>query len=241
MPQRVWKVCTFGSFLHERCKQAASDRSGGPMNRKARSAFRRTKRTALAVGAVAALTVVVTDPGAAAPSAPAQETFNKGTGTAEANSIKVDPVAGGLSFGVGIGQALAGHQNTVGQAESRAYDLGVIGVTLAGQGCDGGDPTLPEDEQPQPEQISSTDENSEQGHKSTEPFAGGQISKEVRATDDPMGEAVTVGAPFDIPGLLRVGATRAYARSGVKDALREATAVSEISDISFVADAVKIK
>jgi hypothetical protein len=211
------------------------------MNGKARSAFRRTKRTALAVAAVVAVTVVATDPGAAAPSAPSQTPFNKGTGTAEANSIKVDPVAGGLSFGIGIGQALAGHQNTVGQAESRAYDLGVIGVTMAGQGCDGGDPTLAAEDQPQPEQISSTDEGSEEGRTSTEPFAGGQISKTVRATDDPMAEAVTIGAPFEIPGVLRVGATRAYSRSGVKDdALREATAVSEVSGISFAGDAVEI-
>ena len=35
-------------------------------------------------------------------------------------------------------------------AESRAINLGVIGVTLAGEGCDGGDPTLPEEDQPQP-------------------------------------------------------------------------------------------
>ncbi|MGH9273849.1 MAG: hypothetical protein ACRDZU_04300 [Acidimicrobiales bacterium] len=204
--------------------------------------FRRTKRTALAVGAVVAITVVAMDPGAAAPSAPAQEAFNKGTGTAQANSMQVDPVAGGLSFGIGIGQSLAGHQNTVGQSESRAFDLGVIGVTLAGQGCDGGDPTLPADSQPQPEQISSTDEGSEQGHKSTESFAGGQISKEVRASDDPMAEALTITAPFDIPGLIRVGASRAYARSRVlATGVREATAVSEISDLSLIADAVTIK
>lgn len=211
------------------------------MTGKARSAFRRTGRTALAVGAVAAITMVAVEPGAAAPSAPAQEAFNKGTGSAEANSIKVEPVAGGLSFGVGIGQALAGHQNTVGQAESRAFDLGVIGVTLAGQGCDGGDPTLPNDSQPQPERISSADEGSEQGRSSTEPFAGGAITKQVRAGDDPLAEAITIAAPFEVPGVLRVGATRALARSRVlASGVREATAVSEIGDLSFAANAVKI-
>jgi hypothetical protein len=211
------------------------------MDGKARSAFRRTKRTAIAVGAVAAITFVAVDPGAAAPSAPAQEAFNKGTGSAEANSIKVDPVAGGLSFGVGIGQALAGHQNTVGQAESRAFDLGVIGVTLAAQGCDGGDPTLPNSSQPQPERISSTDKDAEAGHSSTEPFAGGAITKEVHASKDPLAEASTVGAPFEIPGVLRVGATRAFAQSRVlPNGVREATAISEIGDLSFAGDAVKI-
>lgn len=215
---------------------------GDHMSRNLASAFRRTKRTALAVGAAAALTVAVTDPGAAAPSASSQTApFNKGTGTAQANSIQVDPVAGGLSFGVGIGQALAGHQNTVGQAESRAFDLGVIGVTLAGEGCDGGDPTLPNSSQPQPERISSADEGSEQGKTSGESFAGGQISKSVRATDDPMAEAITVAAPFEIPGVLRVGATRALARSRVlANGVREATAISEIGDLSLGGDALKI-
>lgn len=208
------------------------------MNGRTASAFRRTKRTAIAVGAVAALTVAATDPGAAAPT---QEAFNKGTGTAQANSIQVDPVAGGLSFGVGIGQSLAGHQNTVGQAESRAFDLGVIGVTLAGEGCDGGDPTLPASSQPQPERVSSVDEGSEQGTTSAEPFAGGQISKSVRAADDPMAEAVTVAAPLEIPGLLRVGATRALARSEVlANGVRQARAISEISDLSLGGNAVKI-
>lgn len=212
------------------------------MNAKAQPAFRRTKRTALAVGAIAALTVVATDPGSAAPVAAAQTTFNNGTGTAMADSVRLDPIAGGLSFGIGVGQALAGHQNTVAQAESRAFDLGVPGVTLAGEGCDGGDPTLAEKDQPQPEQVSSTDEGSEQGRTSTESFAGGQISKSVWATDDPKAEALTVGAPFEIPGVMRVGGTRAYSRSAVVDgAVREATAVSEVQDLSFAANAVEIK
>ncbi len=209
------------------------------MSGKSTSAFRRTKRTAIAVGAVAALTIAATDPGAAAPTQAAP--FNNGTGTAQANSIQVDPVAGGLSFGVGIGQALAGHQNTVGQAEARAFDLGVIGVTLAGEGCDGGAPTLPNSSQPQPERISSEDEGAEQGKTTGESFAGGQISKTVRATTDPLAEAVTVAAPFDIPGLLRVGATRALARSQVlPNGVREATAISEIGDLSIGGDALKI-
>lgn len=202
------------------------------------SQFRRTRRTAAAVAGVAALTLIATEPGAAAPG---QSPFNKGTGSATADSMRVDPVAGGLSFGIGVGQALAGHQNTVGQAEARAFDLGVIGVSLAGEGCDGGDATFPEEDQPQPERISSTDENAEQGRSSTEPFAAGRIRKEVRAGDDPFAEAITTGAPVDIPGVLSVSATRSLARSGVVDGtLREATAVTEIASIWF-ADTVQLK
>jgi hypothetical protein len=239
------RMCTVGTFRIHRAKRSQLfDRRipGGHMKAKAQPAFRRTKRTALAVGAIAALTVVATDPGSAAPVAATQTTFNNGTGAATADSVRVDPIAGGLSFGIGVGQALAGHQNTVAQAESRAFDLGVPGVTLAGEACDGGDPTLAEKDQPQPEQVSSTDEGSEDGRHSTESFAGGQISKSVWATDDPKAEALTVGAPFEIPGVLSVGGTRAYSRSGVVDgAVREATAVSEVQDLSFAADAVQIK
>ncbi len=51
------------------------------------------------------------------------------------------PINGGLSFGV-VGESLAGHQNTVASAESWAASLGVIGITLAGEGCNGAEPTL---------------------------------------------------------------------------------------------------
>ena len=92
-----------------------------------RGQWRRTKCAGLAVAGALTLTATM---GSSAPAANAQAApFNNGTGSAFAESMRLDPVAGGLSFGVGIGQALAGHQNTVASADSRALNLGVIGVT----------------------------------------------------------------------------------------------------------------
>src|SRR5690606_30117401 len=108
------------------------DVPGGWMSKSSRSAFRRTKRTALAVGAASLLTFAVTDPGSAAPDAPAapsQEAFNAGRGQAVAIAYKVNPIFGNLSFGITAGESVAGHQNTAAQGQSKAVNLGVIGVT----------------------------------------------------------------------------------------------------------------
>ncbi|MBA2281524.1 MAG: hypothetical protein H0W25_09870, partial [Acidimicrobiia bacterium] len=196
--------------------------------------------SALALTATLGTGSSAAQPGRAA--AAAQEAaFNNGTGQAIAESIRVDPVSGGLSFGVGIGQALAGHQNTVGAADSRALNFGVIGVSLAGEGCDGGDPTLPADEQPQPVIARTGDEGAEEGYSAGESFAGGQIEKFARATADPFAEAITTGTPFEIPGVLTVAGSRSVAHSGVVNGdTREAIAATEISGISFAGGQIRL-
>ena len=125
-------------------------------------AWRRTAATAAVVGASLVGTAMATS----APSGAQSAGFNNGRGASIAQSIRLDPVAGGLSFGVGVGEALAGHQNTVGTAESRAVNTGVIGTTLAGQGCDGGDPTLPKEQQPQPLRADSSQDGPTQSSTS---------------------------------------------------------------------------
>ena len=146
--------------------------------------FRRTACTGLVVvGAVTAAASI------GAPAALGQtEGFNKGTGSAIAESIRFDPVAGGLSFGMGIGEALAGHQNTAATAESRAANLGVIGTTAAAEGCDGGDPSLPEEDQPQPLRVESGEEGAEAGKSGQDPKVPG-VDRQVRANTNPFAEA----------------------------------------------------
>src|SRR5687767_14513658 len=100
-----------------------------------RTAFRRTRRTAAGVGGALLLTFLLTDPGSAAPGV-AQEAFDNGTGSALAIGYKANPTNGNLSFGVTAGEAISGHQNTGATGQSRAINLGVIGITLAGEGCD---------------------------------------------------------------------------------------------------------
>lgn len=200
-----------------------------------RSTWRRTRWTAAAVatalGATLASGIGTTS---AAPASQQPDAFNKGTGQAIAQTYRLDPVAGGLSFGVGIGEALAAHQNQVATAEARAINLGVIGVTLAGDACDGGDPDLAAEDQPQAVRTDSNQPDAATPHTETESFAGGQITKTVRATRDPFAEAVTTSAPFEIPGILRIANSRATAHSGIIDGTtREAVALTEVGSISI--------
>jgi hypothetical protein len=200
--------------------------------------FRRTACTGVVVaGAVTAVASI------GAPSAAGQTgatEFNRGTGNALAESIRVDPVYGGLSFGIGIGEALAGHQNTAAIAESRAANLGVIGTTLAGEACDGGDPTLPREDQPSPLRVESTEEGAADGKSGQDPKVPG-VDRQVRATTAPYAEATTIAGNLDIPGVLTIRGTRSFASSGVEGELREAIARTEIASVLIGGGAVELR
>lgn len=210
------------------------------MSEDAKPTFRRTRRTAAAVGAATLLTFLATDPGSASPGAPSQDgTFNAGTGTAIALGYKVNPVNGNLSFGITAGESVAGHQNTAATGQARAINLGVIGVTLAGEGCDGGDPTWAAEEQPQPVIARSGEEGAEEGKSEKEAEL---ILKKARATVDPFAEAITEIAPMGDPATVYVSGGRTTSHSGVVgDGVREALARTELGEISFGDGAVKLK
>jgi hypothetical protein len=201
-----------------------------------RSAFRRTRRTAAAVGAAVVLTFLATDPGAAAPT---QESFDKGTGSAIALGYKANPTNGNLSFGVTAGESVTGHQNTGATGQARAINLGVIGVTLAGEGCDGGDATLPEESQPQPVIARSGDKGAEEGFSESE---RGVIEKFARATTAPFAEAITTIAPSGDPETAYISGGRTISHSGVVGGnLREALARTEIDGISLGGGQIKLR
>src|SRR4051794_33400606 len=128
--------------------------------------YRRTGIAALLSSAVLGLTFLATAPPSSADgraaAGPAQAAPSGGVGNAIAETAKVDPKAGGLTIGATLGRAIAGHANTVSQASAQAIDLGVIGVSLAAQACDGGDPALPADQQPQPFQVDSRQPGADQ-------------------------------------------------------------------------------
>lgn len=196
-----------------------------------RSAFRRTKRTAVAVGAATVLTFAATAPGSAQAGAPAQEAFNKGTGSAIALGYKVNPTNGNLSFGITAGESVSGHQNTGATGQSRAINLGVIGVTLAGEGCDGGDPTLAAEDQPQPVIVSSGDEGAADGKTEKEAET---ITKFARATPAPYAEAITSIAPSGDPAAIYIDGGKTISHSGVIDGnVREALARTELGDVTI--------
>jgi hypothetical protein len=196
------------------------------------------RRTAV-VGAVVGGAVLVTGLTGIGTSG-AQTGFNNGTGSAIAESIRVNPVAGGLSFGIGLAESLSGHQNTVATAESRSANLGVIGTTLAAPGCDEGDPTLPKEDQPQPLRVDSTEEGAAEGRDEPDPKVPG-IDRFVRATTAPFAESRTTSPGLELPGgVLTIGPTVATTTSGVVDGVRQATATTEISSISAGAGAVQL-
>lgn len=193
-------------------------------------------RRSLAIGAVwvAAMATLV----ATSPSASGQEAgVEPGLGSAYAQGYKVDPRTGRLSFGITYGMALAGHQNEVAVAEARSVDLGVIGTTLAAEGCDGGDPSFPKEDQPQPLVVRSTEEGSEEGKTESE----NGVEKRAKAASTPLANAVAVTAAAGEAAVVRIGSTISETTSGVVEGRRQAKAVTEVSQISFAAGAVVLK
>src|SRR5436190_23787384 len=142
MPPLGGHLATFGTNRTDRgtrSSMAPTDASRGRDSMTAvdrRAAFRRTRRTAVGVVGAALLTFMLTEPGSAAPGTASQDSgFNNGTGSAIALGYKANPTNGNLSFGITAGESVSGHQNTAATGQSRAINLGVIGVTLAGEGC----------------------------------------------------------------------------------------------------------
>ncbi|HSP02085.1 MAG TPA: hypothetical protein VLR27_01200 [Acidimicrobiales bacterium] len=195
------------------------------------NAFKRT----LAMGAV--WTVAMGGLLATSPAASGQEGVEPGLGNAYAQGIKVDPRSGRLSFGITYGMALAGHQNNVAVAESRSADLGVIGTTLGGEGCDGGDPTLPKEDQPQPLVARSTEEGA--GEEKVESENG--VEKRALASGEPLARSVAVTAASGEDAVLKIGATKSTTESGIIDGARVARAVTEVSGVSFAGGQVVLR
>ncbi len=194
--------------------------------------FRRTMGAA-ALWLVAMAAVVVW-----APEASGQEAGpSAGRGVAVAQGYKIDPRSGRLSLGITYGLSLAGHQNTVASGESRSVDLGIIGTTLAGEGCDGGDPTLPKEDQPQPLVARSTDEDAGTAKSETE----NGVDKRAYADDTPLARAVATTAAAGDPAAILVGSTRSETESGIVDGVRVARAVTDVASLSLGGGAVVLR
>ncbi len=200
-----------------------------------RSAFRRTARVGVAVVAVTVLTLLATSPGGATTAQDSTPTtaagpFGAGTGNAIALVYKVNPYFGQLSFGITAGEPVAGHQNTGAQAQSKAVNLGVIGVSLAAEGCKGAAPALAASQQPQPVVVGSDDPGAEQGKSAT--LAA--ISMFAKASKQPFSEAITEVAPVGDPSGAMISGGKSTATSGVvRPGVREARAISQISKVSL--------
>jgi hypothetical protein len=155
-----------------------------------------------------------------------------GQGQAIAQGWKIDPKTGGLSFGFTFGQGLAGHQNKVARAVSQAINTGVIGGTMAGPNCDGGPPTWPRDQQPQPLEVDSRDEGAAAGKNATD-YGSPTFNKFARASDKPLAESVTTMQPFVIPGVLSIGGGVTRTTSGIVNGERQAIATVDIAEVNL--------
>lgn len=190
-------------------------------------AYRRTRWAAagglVAIAATAALPMPMLD---------AQTGVDPGQGQAIAQGWKIDPKTGGLSFGITFGQGLAGHQNRVARAVSQAINTGVIGTTMAGPGCDGGPPSWPREQQPQPLEVDSRDEGAAAGKNATD-YGSPTFNKFARATDTPLAESVTTMQPFTIPAVLSIGGGVTRTTSGIVNGQRQAIATVDISEINL--------
>ena len=194
--------------------------------------FRRTAITASAVGIAVAVTAL-TGPLGAADAGTAATTATAGSASATATSFKVNPTTASLSIGITFGIALAAYTNNVSQSESRALDLGIIGSTLAGEGCDGGDPTLPAEDQPQPLRADSRDPSSAQGKTENEKFLPA-ITKSVIANPSPFSEANTITAGLNASqAFLKLGAAHSRTMTRLSDGNREAIATVDIGSIGI--------
>jgi hypothetical protein len=198
-----------------------------------RSPYGRTVQVGVAGLVATLLTFAITSPGGAAPAQDSGgQPFNNGSGTAIALVYKVNPIFGNLSFGITAGESVAGHQNTAATGQSQSIDLGVIGVTLAAAGCDGADPTLAADKQPQPVIVQSDDPGAANGKTAKQ---GGVITQFASATTKPLATASTEIGPVGEQNGLFLSGGKAVASSGLPQAgVRQAKATSDIGKVSLL-------
>src|SRR3954453_17267234 len=69
------------------------------------------------------------------PTSPAGADTAPGVGSSYAQSLQVTPHEGSLAVGVVMGEALAGHTNSVARAQSQGIDLGAVGASMKGYNC----------------------------------------------------------------------------------------------------------
>ncbi|MEY2398020.1 MAG: hypothetical protein QOJ00_1194 [Actinomycetota bacterium] len=192
--------------------------------------FKPYRRTALAASAVgiSIIATALTGPGVGVASAGEPATLaTAGTSNATAQSYRVNPTTAALSLGISFGVSLTGYTNNVAQAEARGIDLGIIGSTLSAAGCDGGDPTLPADQQPQPLHADSRDKDAGQVKTANEKYVGGVITKTVRADATPSADAST-GTADASGAVVSLSGARSTATSHLAGGVRESIATADV-------------
>ncbi len=178
------------------------------------------------------------------PGSSAGAAVSPGIGSSYAQSLQVTPHEGSLAVGIVMGEALAGHTNSVARAQSQGIDLGAVGASMKGYNCG----TAPSATQvalvPDPLQAETPGGGSGADEKTQEPTYGldklGPSSfppsfgstEHVLANGTPYGEADTYygqigGNGFEVSGMT------SKAWSGLVNGDRVAAATSDIGTLNI--------
>ena len=186
---------------------------------------RATKATLVLVAAASLVAPIV-----ASPASPALAGTDPGTGSSSATTAAIIPRDGALAIGVTLGEALAGHTNSIGKGQSQAIDLGAIGSSLTSYNC-GKPPAVQPDQLPQPLIVETGSPGARLGI--TQSDAGGAFTKFAKADKTPYAEAVTTSAPLGMAGVLSLGAGISKSWSGIVNGQRQAGASSDLAGITL--------
>jgi hypothetical protein len=160
------------------------------MRRGLRRAARGYSRTAVVGLATTGLLLgaLVTASGAQGETVP----FSNGTAKATAIVSQVAPGIGNLQLGITAGVAVSEIKNTIGQAQAKTLDLGLIGGTLTAESCTGSAAAVKQSDLPQPLRVDSRG-GATKAAKDDAPINGATIGggrKEVEADQTPSAKAV---------------------------------------------------
>lgn len=173
--------------------------------------------------------------GPAVGATPAQ-TDTPGTAQAIAELIQIDPAVGNLALTMRVGTAIAGHQNIGASSEARSVDLGFIGDILGGEGCNGGDPTIPPGTLPESVIANSADPEAADGY---EGGVDGLVTSRAQADVVPSALAGSELEPLGVPGLAEITGGRTSASSTADGHV--ARAVSEVGRIEIAGGAIALE
>jgi hypothetical protein len=173
--------------------------------------------------------------------AQAPQGFVLGTANATAQAIQLAPSTGGLSYSVTLAESLAGYQSTEGQGQSQTFDPGAIGISLTTQQCNGDPPPVKQSQLPQPALAESNDGDASQS-KTVQGSNGAGVGVEnASAKTTPAGSAKTTLVGLDVPGVIDVsGGTSTAQAQAIANKTREATASSEIGQVSLLGGQVTL-
>ena len=179
-------------------------------------------------GALAAAVLVVVGAGASS-TARAQATFDNGTAKATSIVAKIAPGVGSLELGITSGVAVAETTNALAQAQAQSFDLGLIGLALTAENCEGNSDISPED-LPQPVRADNRNGDASAGRDGV-PLADtalGGYRLLAEATTTPSSASSATGAASDLSPLLTIGGGQANAATAaLAGAGREAFATAD--------------